>query len=72
MKIINEPKIALTTEEVTKLRVLKARNPICNIINCDNCSCADCPFNKLTDQLDHLLSQAVEIAETLPIYKEGA
>ena len=72
MKIINEPKIAITTEEVTKLRELKANNPICIIINCDNCSCDDCPFNKLTDQLDNLLSQAAEIAEKLPIYKEGA
>ena len=72
MKIINEPKIAITTEEVTKLRELKANNPIWIIINCDNCSCDDCPFNKLTDQLDNLLSQAAEIAEKLPIYKEGA
>lgn len=72
MKIINEPKIAITTEEVTKLRDLKAKNPICNIINCDNCSCADCPFDKLTDQLNRLLSQAVKIAEALPNYKEGA
>lgn len=71
MKIINEPKIALTTEEVDKLQTLRAKNPICNIINCDGCSCNDCPFNELTDQLTHLLSQAVQIAETLPIYTEG-
>ena len=71
MKIINEPKIAISTEEVTKLRDLKAKNPICNIINCDNCSCSECPFNNLTDQLNRLLSQAVKIAEALPIYKEG-
>lgn len=71
MKIIQEPKVEITTEEVTKLRELKARNPICTIINCDNCSCLDCPFNKLTDELDELLSQAVNIAERLPIYKEG-
>lgn len=70
MKNICEPKIAITQQEKNRLLNL-CKNPVCDILNCDELECDDCPFNAITDTINDAFHKVRLIAEKLPIYEEG-
>lgn len=70
MKIINEPKIAITQQEKKGLLIL-SKNPVCDILNCNELDCDDCPFNAITDTINDAFDKVRSIAEKLPTYEEG-
>ena len=50
-----KPKLIISAEEKEKLlNHLRQNLPICNLLDCPDMSCSDCPLDKLTDQYEDI------------------